>query len=64
MKVNRPHFHIWLKARGGRIYYRLAKGFHTRQAAAQSSKRRYRDEPERRPMILQCEEPGCAPKLE
>lgn len=63
MKANRPHFHVWLEARGGRMRYRLARPFHTRQAAAQWAKRRYAGEPWRKPMVLNCWEEKCAPKL-
>ena len=64
MKPNRPHFHVWPKARGGRIRYCLARGFHTRQAAHQWAGRRYSDEPDRNPKIEQCTEAKCAPKLD
>ena len=64
MKANRPHYHVWLKARGGRMRYRLARGFHTRQAAHQWSQRNYRGDRERDPKIEQCEDERCAPKLD
>lgn len=64
MKPNRPHFHVWVKARSGRAYFRLAKGYWTRQAASQAAKRRYAGEPWRKPMVLHCEEERCAPKLD
>ncbi len=60
-KANRPHFHIWLQAKGGKIFYKLAKGYHTRQAAGQAGKRRQPD-PEKR-MVIQCDREECRPKL-
>lgn len=64
MKPNRPHFHVWLTARGGRIRYRLARGFWTKQAAHQWAARRYKNEPWRTPKVEQCTEAKCAPKLD
>ena len=63
-KANRPHFHVWVQARSGTAYFWLAKGYHTRQAAGQWARRRYKGEPWRKPMVLQCEEEKCAPKLD
>ena len=57
VKANRPHFHVWRMATGDRAFFRLARGFHTRQAARQFAKRR--DTPERL-MVLQCERTACA----
>ena len=61
--VNRPHYHVWLKARTGRIFYRLARGFHTtRQAASQWGKRRQPVAEKR--MVLKCTAEKCRPKLD
>ena len=64
-KTNRPHFHLWAKARQpdgkpGRMLYRLARSFHTRQAARQWGKRHYAA---RETTVLQCSDPRCGPKL-
>ena len=61
MTANRAHHHVWLRAATGRIYYRLARGFFTRQAAGQWGKR---NRPDRERMILKCEEARCAPTLD
>ena len=61
MPANRPHYHVWLRARTGRIYYRLARGFHTRQAASKYAQRR-QPEPGWR-MVIQCEDERCKPAL-
>ncbi len=58
---NRPHFHVWLEARTGRMIYRLARGFHTRQAARQWAKRH---RPDRQTMVLQCTKQACRPRLD
>ena len=58
--MNRPHYHPWLLASTGRIYYRC-RPFFTRQAARQWAMRR-RVNP-REALVLQCEESECAPKL-
>ena len=63
-KTNRAHYHVWVLARGGRIRYRLARPFWTRQAAHQWARRRYAGEPDRDPKIEQCWEAKCAPKLD
>jgi len=60
--VNRPHYHVWYMAATGRAFFRLARGFHTRQAARQFAVRRQPD-PKRR-MVLECTNPACAPKLD
>ena len=60
-KANRPHFHAWAKARTGRMIYRLARPFHTKQAARQWAKRHY---PDRKTMILQCDGEDCRPKVD
>ena len=62
MAANRPHFHVWLQAKTGRIFYKLARPYHTRQAARQAGMRRQHD-PARR-MVMQCADPKCAPKLD
>ena len=63
MATNRPHFHIWQEARTGRIFYRLARPFHTRQAANQYGKRRNPDDPEKF-MVRQCNSEKCKPKID
>ena len=60
-KVNRPHYHVWAEARTGRMLYRLARAFHTRQAARQWAKRWYPDRP---CTVRECFKPECAPKLD
>ena len=62
MILNRPHYHVWLKARTGRIFYCLARGFQTRQAASQWGKRRQPDTDKR--MTLRCTNEKCRPKLD
>ena len=59
--ANRPHYHVWLRARTGRIFYVLSRGFHTRQAAAKYGARRQPDSEKR--MVLACEDERCKPKL-
>lgn len=61
MPTNRPHYHVWLKAATGRIFYRLARGFHTRQAAAQWARRRQPASDRR--MVIQCTREKCKPPL-
>jgi hypothetical protein len=61
MAANRPHFHLWKPAATGRALFRLARGFHSRQAASQYAKRHY---PEHRCMVLACERPECRPALD
>lgn len=60
-QANRPHFHIWVKARTGRMFYVLARAFHTRQAARQYANRH---RPGVEVMVLQCFERKCAPPLD
>lgn len=62
MATNRPHYHVWLQAKTGRIFYKVTRGFHTRQAAAQWAKRR-QTAPERR-IVLKCELDACKPALD
>lgn len=61
-RANRPHYHVWLLARGGRIFYKLATPYGARQSAQRAAKKRQRDA-ERR-MIVQCWERKCAPRLD
>ncbi len=61
-KPNRPHFHVWFQAKTGRIFWKAARSFVTRQAAGQWAQRR-EDDPVKR-MVLQCELDHCKPKLE
>lgn len=61
MAANQPHFHVWRLVKTGRIFYRIARGFHTRQAARQWASRRESD-PERY-MIRQCVDQKCSPPL-
>ena len=58
---NRPHFHVWIRARTGKMFYQLAKGYHTSQAARQWAKRNY---PDQERLVLKCEDPECRPKLD
>lgn len=60
-RANRPHYHLWLQAATGRIFYKVSRGFHTRQAARQYGMRRQPDAEKR--LVLQCFDPRCAPKL-
>lgn len=60
MTANRPHFHVWVRARTGRIFYILKRGFFTSQAARQWSKR---NRPDSQTMILKCEDEACRPRL-
>lgn len=60
MKANRPHFHVWRKAATGRAYFRLARGFHTSQAARQWAKR---NRPDAEHMVIACYDAACAPPL-
>ena len=60
--VNRPHYHVWNLASTGRAFFRLTRGFHTRQAARQYAKRRQSDSSQF--MVLECRNPGCRPKLD
>ncbi|MCY4289301.1 MAG: hypothetical protein OXC63_11970 [Aestuariivita sp.] len=38
-QANRPHYHIWKKARTGRIFYRLATAYTHRQSAQRAVKK-------------------------
>ena len=61
MATNRPHYHVWILARTGRIFYKLKRSFHTQPAATQWAKR---NRPEAKRMVLQCTCEKCKPKLE
>ena len=61
MPTNRPHFHVWAKARTGRIFYLIARGFHTSQAGRQWAKRNHAD---RETMVLKCDKEACRPPLD
>ena len=60
-ETNKEHFHCWIVHRDGRMIYRLARGFHTRQAADQWGKR-HRSEDDR--LIRRCWLEKCAPSLD
>lgn len=62
MPANRPHYHPWLMAATGRIFYRVTRGFFTRQAAHKYAARRQPD-PDKR-IVLKCWEEKCAPRLD
>ena len=62
MASNRPHFHVWRMAKTGKIFYKLAKPHFTRQVAGKLA-RRLEPDPARR-MVIQCDCPECAPKLD
>lgn len=59
-KPNREHYHVWVLARGGRIFYRLRRGFWSGQAASQWARRHY---PGREVTVRKCDDPACAPPL-
>ena len=61
MVSNRPHFHVWIDHRSGRMAYRLARPFHTRQAAATWAKRH---RPGEKVIVRKCERPECRPRLD
>ena len=61
MATNRPHYHVWLMARTERIFYKLARGFHTRQAARQWARRNRAGTD---PMVFRCDKEACRPKLD
>ena len=66
MAANRPHYHVWRLARGGRMYYRLRRSFHTRQAARQwfvRYVRRWRPESTAFE-VKPCDREECRPKLD
>lgn len=59
-RTNRPHYHVWIFHRNGRMSYRLARPFFTRQAArAWAMRHRPKDEW----MIRASHDPKTAPKL-
>ena len=60
-RLNQPHYHPWLMATTGRIFYKC-KARNTRQAAAQWAKRRQPDG-ERR-MVIACHDPRCQPDID
>lgn len=62
MAANRPHYHVWLLAATDRIFYKVQRGFFTRQAARQYGARREPDPS--RVMVRQCTEERCRPRLE
>jgi len=61
MKSNRPHFHVWIQARTGTMFYRLARGFDHAQTAKRWAKRNYPGQPS---LVLQCHKRRCAPPLD
>lgn len=61
MPANRPHYHVWLRAATGRVFYVVRRGFHTRQAAQKFAARRQPD-PQWR-LVLQCHDDDCKPPL-
>lgn len=65
MKTNRPHYHVWIFAdpggfRPAQMAYRLARAFHTRQAAQQWAKRDGRGNGFQ---VLKCHHFRCRPRL-
>ena len=61
LRTNKPHYHVWLTAKGGRIFYRLAWPFESGQAARQWANR---NRPDQECMVRQCDLLKCAPKFE
>ena len=59
-RLNKPHYHPWLMASTGRIFYKCAAK-NSRQAARQWAMRRQPD-PEKRD-VRPCYDPRCQPKL-
>ncbi|MCY3983273.1 MAG: hypothetical protein OXE85_05080 [Roseovarius sp.] len=60
-RANRPHYHIWKKARTGRIFYRIAAPCTHRQSAQRAVKKL--GLPRDQVMVLECRDPKCAPKI-
>ena len=60
MPTNRPHFHVWLQAKTGRMFYKC-RPFHTRQTAREWAMRRQAESEKR--LVLKCELDACRPKL-
>lgn len=61
-KANRPHYHVWRKARTGRIYYKLTRPFFRRQNARKYAV--HRKWPNDTFMVIRCDDPRCAPTLD
>ena len=61
LRANCYHYHVWPKARTGRIRYRLDRGFNSRQAALQWAKRNKGD---RSPTVERCDLLKCAPRFD
>ncbi len=61
VKANRSHFHVWLQAATGRMFYKC-RAFHTRQPAREWAMRRQPDSAKR--LVLKCELAACRPKLD
>ena len=63
VQTNRPHYHVWIFATSRdapRMAYRLARAFHTRQAAQQWAKRDGRGNGFQ---VLKCHHFRCRPRL-
>ena len=61
LRTNRKHFHIWAEAKTGRAFFKLARGYDTRQTANNWAKRL---KPDTQTMVLQCDKWKCQPPLE
>ena len=60
-RANRPHYHIWKKARIGRIFYRTAAPYTHRQSAQRAVKKL--GLPRGDVMVLECWDPKTAPRM-
>ena len=60
-KPNRAHYHIWIRHRDGKIQYRLAWPYWSKQAGRQWAKR---NRPADQIKVEACEGERCAPKLD
>ena len=60
-RPNRPHYHVWIRHRDGRMQYRLARGHAHKQGARQWAQR---NRPADQIKVEACEGERCAPKLD
>ena len=60
-RLNRPHYHPWLMASTGRIFYKC-RAFGTRQSAQRWAARKQPDKEKR--IVQACYDPRCQPPID
>ena len=60
-ETNEPHFHLWVRHASGRMEWRLAWPYRSKQAARQWGQR---NRPDQNIRVEECYLRKCAPKLD